>query len=126
MIEDRCYSVSTDELLTLEGITNHFAEVEIADRKEVESFVTNKCFKLNQRDSRAYNRIDGTWVRKWLNRKLGTVKSRCCARGFLDRQKKYLNKHSSTASRLSHRLACAPGVQYALMLGSFDVKTALL
>ena len=68
VIEDRCYSVSTDELLTPEDITKRFAEVGIEDRKEVESFGTNKCFRLNQRDSRAYNRIDGTWVRKWLNR----------------------------------------------------------
>ena len=59
-------------------------------------------------------------------RKARTFKSRCCTRGFLDRQKKYLNEHSSIASRFSHRLACSLGVQNCLELNSFDIKTAFL
>ena len=80
VIDDRCFSVTSDELLTPEEIIQFFSAVEEADRKEVTSFVENKCFKLAVRDSRAYNRIDGTWVRKWANRKERKVKSRCCAR----------------------------------------------
>ena len=58
LIEDRCYSVSSDELPTPDVAENCQA-VEEADRKEVMSFATNDSFKLAQRDSRAYNRVDG-------------------------------------------------------------------
>ena len=124
--DDQCFSVSTDELLRPEEVVEFFEQVDKADRLEVASFVKNKVFELRRRNSSASNRVDGTWVRKWADRRLRIVKSRCCSRGFLDKQKGHINKHSSTASRLSHRLACTLGVQNGLYLESFDISTAFL
>ncbi len=47
--EDRCFSVSSDEMLTPEDIVNHGTSVEKADREEVESFVKYQIFKLDAR-----------------------------------------------------------------------------
>ena len=114
VLEDRCFSVSSDDYFTAEEVAEHFDAVERGDRKEIQSFVSRKAFKLAPRDQKAHNRVDGTWVRKWADRSKRLVKSRMCARGFLDRQKKSIKKHSSTASRLSHRIACSLGVQHQL------------
>ena len=122
--EDRCFSVSSDDYLTPEEVTEFFPQVEKGDRKEVESFVTHKTFKFHPRYSKAFNRVDGTWVRKWSCRKTKTVKSRMCARGFLNRQKQSVENHSSIASRLSHRLACSLGIQHDLDLEAYDISTA--
>ena len=48
--------------------------------------------------------MDCLWVRVWKN---GEIKSRLCARGFFDRQKQLIEKHSSTATRLSQRIICS-------------------
>ena len=123
--DDECFSVTSDELLTLDQIRDNWTEVDAADRKEVASFVQHSVFALSKRsDSR--NTVDGVWVRKWLNRKLGTVKSRCCGRGFLDKQKLCIDRHSSTASRLSHRICCSLAVQFDLTIECFDITTAFL
>ena len=50
--------------------------------------------------------VDARWIRKWKrcpDRSL-RVKSRLCARGFLDRQRGELTTRSTTATRLSQRL----------------------
>ena len=125
--EDACYSVSTDNLLTEQDVCKHLALVEAADRKEVASFVENKCFKLRRRSKEhTWNQVDGAWVRKWGNAERTLVKSRCCSKGFTDRQKGKIQKHNSTASRLSHRLSCSLGMQYRLEVESLDISTAFL
>ena len=67
-----------------------------------------KCLKKNMTTN---NSVDGTWVRRWRKTvvdgvEVWVIKSRCCGRGFLDRQKNFIQRHSSTASRLSHRMIC--------------------
>ena len=72
------------------------------------------------------NIVDGTWVRRWSNRKTRTLKCRLCSRGFLDKQKASIDKLSSTASRLSHRLALSLAVQWELCIEAWDISTAFL
>ncbi len=54
------------------------------------------------------------------------IKSRLCARGFLDKQKQDIMRHSSTASRLSHKMACSLAVTYHLEIQAWDISTAFL
>jgi len=50
-----------------------------------------------------------------------------CGRGFLDVQKGKIDRHSSTASALSHRLGITITAQNLdWILESFDISTALL
>ena len=49
-----------------------------------------------------------------------------CGRGYLDKQKSFIDRHSSTASRLSHRLACSLMVQHDLDVEAWDISTAFL
>ena len=126
-MDDRCFSVSSDELLTPEDIINHWPAVDQADRDEVASFVKHDIFKLDARNrAEVDNIVDGVWVRKWKDRRQGIVKSRCCSRGFLDKQKLTVDRHSSTASRLSHGLAVSLGVTHGLEMECFDISTAFL
>ena len=123
--EDRCYSVSSDELLTADDIIKHWPAVEAADRDEVASFIKHDVFETDLR-SNANNVVDGAWVRKWKDRLKGIVKSRCCGRGYLDKQKSVIDRHSSTASRLSHRVAVSLSMQFLLTMECFDISTAFL
>ena len=111
---DECFSVSSDDILTEEEIRDNWAAVEAADAEEAQSFITHKVFELDLR-SAADNIVDGVWVRRWKDRPRGILRSRCCDRGFLDKQKHDVDRHSSTASRLSHRLAVSLGVMRGLL-----------
>ena len=124
-VEDRCYSVSSDELLTEKDVIANWPAVEKADREEVRSFIHHDVFRVDLREN-ATNIVDGVWVRKWKDRKKGIVKSRCCGRGYLDRQKTVIDRHSSTASRLSHRVAVCLATQFDLCMECFDISTAFL
>ena len=76
--EDRCYSVSSDELLTPEDVARYWPAVEKADREEVESFVKHQIFRLDARCREGVdNIVDGIWIRKWKSREQKIVKSRC-------------------------------------------------
>ena len=73
-----------------------------ADRKELKAFVTHEIFEpllIDDLPDKA-NIVDCTWVREW-KVKHKEVKSRLCARGCFDRPKNFIEKHSSTATRLS-------------------------
>ena len=59
---------------------------------------------------------DGEWI----------VKSRLCARGFLDKQKTDILRHSSTATRLSHKLAVSLSIEYGYDCEAWDISTAVL
>ena len=117
--------MTQEEFLAEEDVRDYFDLVEAADRKEVKSFVDHKVFALDLREHSS-NTVDATWVRKWTGYDPPTIKSRCCGRGFLDRQKKGVDRHSSTASILSHRLAVSIAAQYGWALEAFDVSTAFL
>ena len=77
--------------------------------------------------------IDCTWVRKWKwvqlegkGEKIRIVKSRLCARGFLDSQVSKLTTRATTATRLSQRLLVSLGVLFGLSIESWDVTGAFL
>ena len=72
------------------------------------------------------NVVDGVWVRRRKDRKKGIIRSRCCGRGFLDRQKTCIDRHSSTASRLSHKLLCSMAMQLDFKLEAWDISSAFL
>eukprot|EP00959_Pyramimonas_sp_CCMP1952_P305874 6400668-Pyramimonas_sp.AAC.1 len=123
--DDECCSEFSSEIPTPEEIITHWPAVEAADRKEVNSFVSRGIFKLAP-SSVSNNTINGTWVRSWADRSKGQVKNRRCGGGFLDRQKCCIERHSSTASRLSHRLAASLAAQCDLVNESLDISTAFL
>jgi len=123
--EDKCFSVTSDDILTPAEVEKFWTLVEEADRLEVKSFVDNDVFRLGLR-TKADNVIDGIWVRRWKDRASCRLKSRLCGRGYLDRQKYAIDRHSSTASRLSHKLVCSQAVQHSLELEAFDITTAFL
>eukprot|EP00959_Pyramimonas_sp_CCMP1952_P228554 4778300-Pyramimonas_sp.AAC.1 len=57
---------------------------------------------------------------KWI------VKSRLCARGFLDGQGASLSKRATTATRLSQRLLVSLAAIYDFTIESWDVTGAFL
>ena len=123
--KDRCYSVSSDNLLSEHEFPAHWQKIDAADREEAASFLKHKVFELDRRDH-ADNIVDGTWVRRWKDKDKGIIRSRCCGRGFLDRQKNNIDRHSSTASRLSHRLAVSLATTFHLQPEAFDISAAFL
>ena len=126
--EQQCFSVSPDDLLTEEDIYHHWDLVEASDSEEIQWFLTHGVFKHRYwTEIVQQNIIDATWVRK---RKLkdGTwiVKSRLCARGFLDKQKFDILRHSSTTSRPSHKMAWSIAVNYGYDSEAWGISTAFL
>ena len=109
-----------------------------ADRKELEAFITQKVFAVEKRRSleKGANCVDCLWIRKWII--VGkSIKSRLCARGCFDKQKYLIDKHSSTATRLSQRLVISQGLCDGILYNptddlndidteSLDISTAFL
>ena len=126
-LNDESFSVSSNEILTPEEIVRFWPLVEAADKLETQSFVDHQCFRLEARKDRfVQNQVDAMGVRRWRSRRLKLVKSRLCGRGYLDRQRGSIDCHSSTAPRISHKLACSLGIQHRLVPISLDVSTAFL
>ena len=109
-----------------------------ADRRELEAFITHNVFKVESCSSLTtnVNIVDCVWVRKWAV-KGQKVKSRMCARGCFDRQKYFIERHSSTATRLSQRLVVSLGLCTGILYSatgdnadidteSLDISTAFL
>ena len=82
--DDQCFSFSSDEVRTAADMFNNWSAVDAADRDDVASFAQHNLFEIDLR-SNADNIVDGVWVRKWKDRAPGTVKSRCCGLGYLDK-----------------------------------------
>ena len=127
-----CFSVSSSDILSARDLAAYWPLVEAADRDELSNFVKHNVFRARPFDESMTNIIDMTWVRRW-KRSAGPsgtttwmVKSRLCGRGFLDRQKSEVQKHSSTASRLSHRILCSIGVQMGYTFELYDISCAFL
>jgi hypothetical protein len=136
------YRVDTDtDNLTESDMRKHAREVFASDGKEVRSFITHNVFIPERRSGRSakeLNLVDAIWVRKFKRDKLSRViKSRMVARGCFDRQKHYIEKHSSTATRLSQRIVVSSVFQGDLLysersdradvdIESLDISTAFL
>ena len=107
--------------LTEEEIYENWQLVDKADRSELEQFVTERIWKF-KRVADAKNIIDAIWARKWKwycppnGTKERRVKSRLCARGFLDAQGKSLTTRAPTATRLSQRLLVSLSVIFGFSL----------
>ena len=119
------------DAVTEEDMRKHFKEIEEADRKELQAFVTHKVFACRARvQMENGNIIDATWVRKWKwdpQLKRFVVKSRLCGRGFLDQQKHEIQRRSSTASRLNQKLIVNTSQTHpGVALESWDMSTACL
>ena len=83
-------------------IYSYWSLVDVADGAEVSSFVEHNVFSLSAwKDEEVDNVVDGIWVRRWKDRAQKLLKTRLCGRGYLDRQKKQIDRHSSTVSQLS-------------------------
>ena len=105
LVTGNVYRVDKDtDTLTEAEISKYADQVREADRSELKQFLKNSVFIKRHRSLLPHqcNLVDCVWVRRW---KDGKVKSRLCARGCFDRQKNIIEKHSSTASRLSRRIA---------------------
>ena len=107
--DDECFSVSSDDILTPDDIAKHWAAVNQADREEVASFTAHEVFSLERKTPEVDNVVDGVWVRRWKNKEKGIIRSRCCGRGFLDRQKTTIwppQQHSIQAVPQAALLSC--------------------
>ena len=83
--------------------------MDIADRAEIAQLLKFKMFEPRRRDSykgQKLNVVECIWSRAW-DKDGESIKSRLCVRGCSDVQKHLIDKHSSTASRLSQRLICS-------------------
>ena len=74
------------------------------------------------------NGVNDTWDRTWkFSEERGwLVKSRLCGCGFLDTQRFDVQRHSSTASRLSQRIILSIGQQMGFEFRSLDVSNTFL
>ena len=128
----------TTALLTDDDLRRYPKLVDEADRKELKAFVSHKVFvaKYKRDLPRDANCVDCVWVRKWAKLHV-QVKSRMCARGCFDKQKYTIDRHSSTATRLSQRMVVSLGMCHGILYSetgdgtdisteSFDISTAFL
>ena len=98
-------------ILTEADFQRYSRLIEEADYKELQQFIHYEVFRVEQRRNlpRGSNIVDGIWVRKW--KTYGkVVKSRMCSRGCFDKQKHLIDKHSSTATRISQRVVISSGL----------------
>ena len=106
-------------------------QVDAADKAEIAQFVNEGAFKKIHKDqiTAEMTVVDARWIRKWKrhpDRSL-RVKSRLCARGFLDKQKGELTTRSTTATRLSQRILVSHAASDASRtLESIDISGAFL
>lgn len=106
-------------------------EVDAADLAEVRQFVEEKAFKKIHTSAITSDMVvvDARWVRKKKRYpdKSIRIKSRLCARGFLDQQKDLLTTRSTTATRLSQRIIISQAARRRERhLESIDVAGAFL
>ena len=98
-------------MLTDDDMKKYAHLVEAADHAELEQFITFNVFRAKARSEmkKGENVVDCIWLRRW--KVFGKiVKCRMCARGCFDKQKNFIEKHSSTATRLSQRMVLSAGM----------------
>eukprot|EP00435_Cladocopium_sp_Y103_P076100 s59_g76.t1 len=90
-------------------------DVDKADLAEIRQFVEESAFRKIHKSQFTSDMVivDAIWVRKKKRYPDGSIriKSRLCARGFLDSQKSMLTTRSTTATRLSQRLLVSHAAQ---------------
>ena len=127
-----CYRVDeATDILSPQELVTFENDVKEADRAEIASFIQYKVFECARKSTAKYRPMMCIWVRRWKFKGQGSekrriIKSRLCVRGFLDPQKQGLSKHSSTASRISQRLAISLTVNLDFELESWDISAAFL
>ncbi|CAE8712610.1 unnamed protein product [Polarella glacialis] len=132
LTDGKCFRVDTDtDSLTEADLVKHWREVEAADRKELKQFLDQQIFKLrhiNSLDTDEGSFVDAIWIRKWKRVPDGSyiIKSRLCARGYLDCQKHLIPTRSTTATRLSQRILVSVSVLLGFDLESWDVSGAFI
>ena len=108
----------------------HWPHFEESDRLEVKQFIDEKVFKKVKISElpEEVALVDAVWVRKYKRTadKSLKAKSRLCARGFLDPQKRELPTRSTTATRLSQRLVLSMAACHRFDIRSWDVSGAFL
>ena len=123
----------TSEIYKVDQETNNISEADLtpdiwpevdkADLAEIKQFVEESAFKKIHKSQITSEMVvvDAIWVRKKKRYPDGSIriKSRLCARGFLDAQKSMLTTRSTTATRLSQRLL----VSYAAQDEERDVES---
>ena len=104
-VDDSTATLSEEEALKYPDL------VEEADRKEVEQFVHYRVFQIEIKKSlgKGANIVDCIWIRKW-KVQFKIIKSRICSRGCFGKQKNTIERHSSTATRLSQRIVISLGM----------------
>ncbi|CAJ1430110.1 unnamed protein product, partial [Effrenium voratum] len=125
------FKVDTEvDIIDHDGVVEVWPDVEAADLKEIEQFVNEGAFTKIHRSAWTDDMVfvDAIWVRKYkrLSDRKRIVKSRMCARGFLDKQKDQLATRSTTATRLSQRLLLSQAAMNGFELESLDVAGAFL
>ena len=121
MFRSNIYRVDDSTANLTEDDMRRYASLVIeGDRKELEQFIKFDVFEVVARAQLPpkANVVDCTWVRKW-KVKGKVVKSRLCSRGCFDRQKYQIEKHSSTATRLSQRVVLSLGMCDGALDASF-------
>ena len=105
-------------------------EVDKADEAEIRQFAEEKAFQKVHRLQITSDmvQVDGVWIRKRKRYPDGTLKmkSRMCARGCFDQQKAQLTTRSTTATKLSQRLAVSTAARKGLCIESLDIAGAFL
>ena len=105
-------------------------EVDKADENEIRQFAEEKAFQKVHRlqITSEMVQVDGVWIRKRKRYPDGTLKmkSRMCARGCFDQQKAQLTTRSTTATKLSQRLAVSTAARKGLCIESLDIAGAFL
>ena len=90
-------------------------------------FVDQEVWQKKSVDELTHSPVDAIWVRKWKwKEKTRIVKSRLCARGFLDSQGYMLNTRATTASRLTQRLLLSVSVLLEFKVETWDVNGAFI
>jgi hypothetical protein len=133
VLTGECFASATDPLLLDQrAVEQNFDLVNAADLMEIKQFVSEQVWRPIPVDKCLRTPIDCVWVRKWKQLKQSDgsykwiVKSRLCARGFLDSQGQNLSKRATTATRLSQRLLISLSAIYGFTVESWDVTGAFL
>ena len=125
------YRVDEDtDVLDEQQVLENWPHFEESDRLEIKQFIDEKVFKKVKISElpEEVALVDAVWVRKYKRTadKSLKAKSRLCARGFLDPQKRELPTRSTTATRLSQRLVLSMAACHRFDIRSWDVSGAFL
>ncbi len=100
-------------------------EVEIAKKKELQSWLTNKVY--SKVPDLGQSKISTRWIYTKKETENGSiVKARLVARGFQERSEEFIRTDSPTCSKEGFRIALAIMVSNDWSCNSMDVKTAFL